>query len=101
MAYEELSNRFTKRMRTHRSQFSQSGDGPAKFDITDANVEKIIDEAGRDAVFARARELGWGVEETPPRWVWVQISYELIQHQKNQDSQRTSIGFGASLQKTH
>lgn len=86
MAYEELSTRRTPRLATHRNQFGQSGQGPANFHLTDENVEKIIDEAGRNRVFERAHELGWLPEETPPKWVWVQIAYELIQHQKNLDA---------------
>lgn len=43
----------------------------------DANLEALIDEAGRDAVFARARALGWSVYHSPPKWVWHGIVHEV------------------------
>lgn len=35
----------------------------------DQELEKAIDEAGREKVFERAKERGW-LNETPPVWVW-------------------------------
>jgi|GEM_PF-5940453 len=42
----------------------------------DAQVEALIDSAGRDKVFAKAKALGWG-EQVPPKWVWVEIALDL------------------------
>lgn len=47
----------------------------------DADLEKLIDEAGRDDVFNRARSLGW-VDEIPPKWVWRCIAHEIISGKK-------------------
>ncbi len=93
MAYDELSNRFTGFRGRSRNDYSQSEGGPKRFSLTDENVEKIIDEAGRARVFQRARELGW-TDDTPPRWVWVQISHELLQADRNQ---RRDSGYDSAL----
>lgn len=45
--------------------------------ISPASVEQLIDMAGRQEVFARARALGW-VGSIPPLWVWNQIAVEII-----------------------
>jgi hypothetical protein len=45
--------------------------------LTPETVERLIDEAGREQVFRRARELGWG-GSLPPLWVWHQIAAEII-----------------------
>lgn len=45
--------------------------------LTPEYVEKLLDEAGRDAVFARARDLGWA-DGGAPLWVWKEIAAELI-----------------------
>ncbi len=39
-------------------------------------LERLIDEAGRSAVFARARYLGWNSGEAP-EWVWRQIALDV------------------------
>lgn len=39
----------------------------------DEDLEKRIDEVGRDRVFSRARALGWVAGSSPPIWVWRQI----------------------------
>ena len=39
---------------------------------SDSDLEKAIDEVGREKVFSVARQLGWGAE-TPPSWVWWNI----------------------------
>jgi hypothetical protein len=44
--------------------------------ITPESVEALIDAAGRDAVFARARSLGWS--GPAPLWVWQQIALEVM-----------------------
>ena len=46
--------------------------------ITSATVESAIDQAGRAAVFARAKSLGWSVANPAPLWVWNQIAYQII-----------------------
>lgn len=42
----------------------------------DPELEKAIDEVGREKVFLTARQLGWG-SETPPSWVWWNIVHVL------------------------
>lgn len=42
----------------------------------DEEIESLIDKAGRNAVFARARALGWSGDA--PKWVWRQIAQEII-----------------------
>lgn len=39
-------------------------------------LEKAIEAVGREKVFQRAREGGWG-NDTPPKWVWWAIVNEL------------------------
>lgn len=39
-------------------------------------LEKAIDEAGRDRVFARARSYGWS-DGGAPEWVWWGIVHEV------------------------
>lgn len=46
--------------------------------ITPATVEAHIERAGRDAVFSRARELGWTADRPAPLWVWNQIAAEIL-----------------------
>jgi hypothetical protein len=46
--------------------------------ISPTYVEQLITEAGRERVFARARELGWTNGALPPLWVWNQIAMEII-----------------------
>ena len=41
-------------------------------------LERLIDRAGRDQVFAAARALGWGSCDAVPVYVWRQIAAELI-----------------------
>jgi hypothetical protein len=47
----------------------------------DEELERAIDRAGRDHVFARAQSYGWGSGSTPPAWVWWHIVQELILEQ--------------------
>lgn len=44
--------------------------------LTPEHVERLIDEAGREAVFDRARALGW-TQTAPPLWAWQQIALEV------------------------
>ena len=46
-------------------------------ELTPADVEHLIDRAGRERVFAKAREQGWG-GHNPPLWVWAQICQEIL-----------------------
>ena len=46
--------------------------------ITAEALERLIDEAGRQRVFARAEALGWGAGSLPPMWVWASIAREII-----------------------
>lgn len=43
----------------------------------DEELEKEIDDAGREAVFARARANGWSVDNPPPKWVWQGLCHEV------------------------
>jgi hypothetical protein len=45
--------------------------------LVDDELEKAIDEVGRDKVFQRAKEVGWRYGEDPPKWVWWGIIAEL------------------------
>lgn len=45
--------------------------------LTPSDVERMIDQAGRDKVFFRARSLGWVDGSIPPLWVWAGICREL------------------------
>jgi hypothetical protein len=42
----------------------------------DQELEKAIDEVGREKVFQRARNIGW-TDDVPPAWVWWGIVNEL------------------------
>lgn len=44
--------------------------------LTPEDVETLIERAGRQEVFARARQLGWG--NGAPLWVWARIAHEII-----------------------
>lgn len=43
----------------------------------DADLEKAIDDLGRERVFGRARAIGWTAEMMVPKWVWWGIVAEL------------------------
>lgn len=43
----------------------------------DHELEAAIDRAGRSTVFARARALGWGAGNPPPKHVWYGIVSEI------------------------
>lgn len=43
----------------------------------DPELEAMIDKAGRDAVFARARQYGWSANLPPPAYVWRGIATEI------------------------
>lgn len=43
----------------------------------DEELERLIDDAGRTAVFERARLLGWSQECPPPAWVWREIAADV------------------------
>lgn len=44
---------------------------------TPEQLEAYIDYVGRDAVFAKARELGWSPDHSPPQWAWGQIAAQV------------------------
>lgn len=46
--------------------------------LTPRAVEAMIDAAGRDEVFARAAEGGWGRSGGAPLWVWAAIANEIL-----------------------
>ncbi|MBP7641631.1 MAG: hypothetical protein KA733_12765 [Thauera sp.] len=54
------------------------GADPQEVGLTSQQVEVLINEAGRDAVFAQAQALGWTAEKTPPLWVWAEIAVGLL-----------------------
>lgn len=43
----------------------------------DNDLERAIGEVGRENVFSRARDLGWGHFDAPPAFVWWGIIAEL------------------------
>jgi hypothetical protein len=43
----------------------------------DYELEKAIDDVGREKVFQLAREYGWGNDQAPPSCVWWGIVNEL------------------------
>lgn len=45
--------------------------------MSDNDLERAIDEVGRERVFSRAREMGWGHYAAPPAFVWWGIVAEL------------------------
>ena len=45
--------------------------------MVDFELEKAIDEVGRDRVFDCARSAGWGEHSHPPKYVWWSIIAEL------------------------
>lgn len=51
-------------------------DGLRGIKFRDEELEKAIDDVGRDRVFDRAEAHGWN-DMTPPRWVWWLIVKEL------------------------
>ena len=66
MTYPDLNYLFGPAPKTNENIAAKS----------DKQIEDLIESAGRDKVFSRARSLGW-VNELPPKWVWVQIALEL------------------------
>lgn len=45
--------------------------------LTPEYIENLIDETGREEVFAEARRLGWGEYNAPPIWVWNVICQDI------------------------
>lgn len=45
--------------------------------MSDKDLEQMIDLAGRNEVFARARANGWGYVP-PPKWIWRQICIDIL-----------------------
>jgi hypothetical protein len=60
---------------------------PVNRDTLDQELESVIDDIGRDAVFDRAREVGWRYGDTPPKWVWWGIVAELREKKRRVDGQ--------------
>ena len=50
--------------------------------MSDVELERLIDRAGRADVFAYARAAGWTLSNTPPQWVWVQIANEVLRRKQ-------------------
>jgi hypothetical protein len=46
-------------------------------DISDQELEALIESTGREEVLARARQYGWAGKGAP-KWVWKGICYEII-----------------------
>lgn len=55
-----------------------------------SSVEKMIDEVGRDEVFAHARSLGWSPANTPPIWLWGMICAEVEQNKRRRNERSSS-----------
>lgn len=53
--------------------------------LTPEAVERMINEAGRDRVFAKARELGWTTGGAP-LWVWANICSDIMRASPNPPS---------------
>jgi hypothetical protein len=49
-----------------------------------ATLETAIDEVGRERVFNRAQELGWGRQDAPPEWTWWGIVNEFRRKNRSQ-----------------
>ena len=45
--------------------------------------ERLIDKAGRQKVFDRARALGWSASNNPPVYVWAQIAHDIIVEERH------------------
>lgn len=45
--------------------------------MNDESLERAIDEAGRAAVFERARRLGYTAASGAPPWVWREIAADI------------------------
>jgi len=54
--------------------------------ISAQSVEQLIDQAGRDAVFARASALGWSSAVPAPLWVWNQIAVEVLLQKRSKEA---------------
>ncbi|UFS83222.1 hypothetical protein LPB79_13295 [Rhizobium sp. T136] len=54
--------------------------------ISAQSVEQLIDQAGRDDVFARARALGWSSAMPAPLWVWNQIAVEILLQKRTKEA---------------
>lgn len=52
----------------------------------DKNLERAIDRAGREQVFTRAYEYGWGPYDLPPKWVWYGIVAEILEEQPGEQN---------------
>lgn len=50
----------------------------------DRELEKLIDQAGRGRVFARAHALGWS-GSVPPKYVWEEIAAEILQERSRRN----------------
>lgn len=62
--------------------------------ISAQSVEQLIDQAGREAVFAKASALGWSSAMPAPLWVWNQIAVEvLLQKRANEaiEERKTAV----------
>lgn len=59
--------------------------------LTEADVEAMIERAGRKLVFQRAQQLGWSSINPPPIWVWPQICYEVQKMQAKQSQPEGTV----------
>jgi hypothetical protein len=55
-------------MRPRRNPRGAEEEGEAG--MSDQDLEAAIDSAGRDKVFAIAKQHGWKPGDCPPRWIW-------------------------------
>ena len=51
---------------------------PRESKLTPEIIERLIEETGREEVFAEARRLGWG-DLGAPLWVWKMICFDVQQ----------------------
>lgn len=49
--------------------------------MMDPDLERAIDNAGRDEVFALMLASGWPAGSAPPKWVWYEAC-EIVQYKR-------------------
>lgn len=49
----------------------------------DENLEALIDEAGRDDVFAAVMALGWKPGDDVPRYIWQEMAYRVAERKRS------------------
>lgn len=55
--------------------------------MTDPDLEALIDRAGRLDVFALIRAAGWSFASAPPKHVWQDACFAIINSKKSSDAE--------------